>query len=909
MKRKLLGGLVFVLVVVLGAWLIWFRGGGDGKPQDGAGSARSGKVVATGPHAPDAQSEPAPRGRTPRWSLDVDPQGPLQLEGQVLGPDGKGVAGAEVWLSSVPPRTAKTEDDGTFSFDKLVGRSYKLGARQGKLVGELAYKLTEKSDPAVIRIAEGARVKVTVVDDDHHGVAGAEVKTGEQELTAQTDAKGEAMLEPVHPGWITVSASAAGYAPNASFTSVGSAGAQGQLTIVLRKGQTVSGRVVDEGGKPVAKARVFPVSASFGFGEGDGNDPPTTDDKGQFTIPALATGNHILAAIDGVHAPARSEPFAVADKPVTGIEIKMQTGGVVAGVVVDAAGKPAPYATVKVAGAGEQLWWVAARQATSDKAGKFEVGGLVRAKLQARAESDTAASKLVEVDLTAKPAVRDTKLVLDVTGAIAGVVVDDKGAPVPEVSVHAFADILAGGDLEVAALAGMSSAITDGVGAFTIRGVPDGQYRLWAARSSAAREWGRKNTPAKAGDTNVRIVLPADGNLTGKVAIEGAGAPKLAYVQAGYQPATPTGDGAFALRDLQPGNYDITVRGPEFAELIKHDVKVEPGKTTDLGTLTVARGRKVTGTVVDASGRGVAGARVKLGDFLVSSAAGNDDRIDNAQELAGIRATVTDRDGAFTLIGVPKKATQAMADAPSGRSAAIPVPEGADDPPPLTLTLRGFGSVSGKVMQKGKPLAHVAVSDSSKDGGKQLSVAQTDDNGVFHFPKITEGAHVLQAIQAAMMGTSMKTASVTVTVTAGRESQVTIDIPVGAVSLTVQVKALPGNQVDWAQEFLFAGTVAPTDGKALLDAFLAGGSQGMKFWFGEGKPMPEFDELVPGDYSVCGVPLTGGKPDDIQFQQRVAEHKNDLKVYCKPVKLLPAPAKQTFVHELPSMTPLPPPTN
>ena len=906
MKRKLVGGLVAVLVVVLGVWLLWFRGGNEAKPAAGSGSGRDGKVAMPTPQ-PAAPSEPAPGGRTPRWSLDVDPEGPLVLEGQVLGPDGKGVGGADVWLGSVPPRTAKSEDDGTFSFDKLVGRSYRLGARSGKLVGELTYKLTDKGDPVVIRIAEGARVKVTVVDDEKQPIAGAEVKAGEQELSARTDAKGEAVLEPIHPGWIPVQAAAAGYAPNSSFTTVGSAGAQGQLTIVLRKGQSVSGRVIDEAGKPVAKARVFPVSAGWGADETD--DPQITDDKGQFTIPALAAGNHVLSAIDGVHAPARSPQFAVSDRPVTGIEIKMQAGGVVAGTVVDSAGKPVPFATIKVSGGGRQMWAVAARQATSDKAGAFEVRGLARAKLQARAESDTAASKLVAVDLTDKPIQKDTKLVLDVSGTIAGVVVDDKGKPVPEVQVHAFADVLAGGDLEVAALAGMSTATTDGAGAFTIRGLPDGDYRLWAARASAAREWGRQGTPAKAGDQNVRIVLPAPGQLVGKIAIEGGGTPKLAMVQVGYQPPTPTSDGTFALRELAPGKYDMTLRGPEFAELIKHDVTIEAGKTTDLGTITVAHGRKVTGTVVDASGRGVGGARVKLGDFLFASAQGNDDRLESFEDLSGIRSTVTDRDGAFTLIGVPKKATQAMADAPTGRSIAVAIPEGTDDPPPLKLTLRGFGSISGKVTQRGKPLAQVTITESTKDGGKQASFAQSDDNGMFKLAKVPEGTHVLQAMQTQMMGASMKTASVTIQVAAGRDTSVTIDIPVGAVALAVQIKAAPGAKVDWAQTFLFSGTVALANGKALLDAFLAGGSQGMKFWFGEGKPMPEFAELVPGDYSVCAIPLTGGKPDDVQFQQRLREHMEDLKVYCKPVKLAPSPAKQTIVTELPSMTPLPPPTN
>src|SRR5262249_13089325 len=139
-------------------------------------------------------------------------------------------------------------------------------------------------------------------------------------------------------------------------------------------------------------------------------------------------------------------------------------------------------------------------------------------KLQARAESDTAASNVVAVDLSSKTKA-EHKLVLDVDGSISGVVVDDAGKAVPEIEVNAFPDILGGANTESLMLAGLSSTTSDGAGAFTIHGLPDGGYRVWASRSSGNRDWGRQGTPAKAGDKNVRIVLPATGSLVGKVVI------------------------------------------------------------------------------------------------------------------------------------------------------------------------------------------------------------------------------------------------------------------------------------------------------------------------------------------------------------------------------------------------------
>ncbi len=912
MNRKVLGGVVALVVALAAVWLFWLRDRGDADVQRATGSAGSAAVVARPATADKADAVATSRGATPRWSMDVDPEGPLALEGQVVGPDGQGIAGAEVWLTSVPPRSTKSEDDGTFTFDKLVGRTYQLAASRGELLGgPVTYKLTEKSDPVVVRLSEGATIVVTVVDESKQPVDSADVALGDiSKRTSRTDARGVATIKPVRPGWVAVRATAAGYAPNTGYATIGSAGATGQIAITLRKGVTVSGRVIDESGKPIPKARVQPTGGSWAdwtMETADGEAVAagvTTDDNGQFTIPALAAGTHTIIAIDGVHAPGRSS-VSVSERPVTGVEITMKTGGVLAGVVLDTARKPVPYATVRVAGTGQQMWMVAARQATSDKDGAFELRGLSRAKLQARAESDTSASNLVDIDLTAKAAVRDVKIVLEVAGTISGVVVDEQGAPVTEVQVNAFPDVLGGASVEGLALAGMSSATTDGGGAFTLHGLPDGKYRLSASRASSGDwDWGQQGSEAKTGDKGVRITLPAPGSLTGKVALESGAAPKLATVQVGVQPATPATDGVFTIKELAPGTYDVTFRGPEFAETVKHDIKVETGKPTDLGTVTVMRGRRLTGKVVDGAGRAVAGAKIKLGEMLFN-VEGTEDQSDSIESMAGIRSALSDQDGTFSLIGVPKKATSVMADhVDRGRSAAANIAEGSDDPPPLTLTLRGFGSITGKVTQKGEPQGNVTISVSTKGGGAQATFAQTDDAGNFKVAKVPEGTVVLQAMQTKMM--AMKSTTVTVQVTAAKDSKVTIDIPVGQIALTIHIKAIANNQVDSAQVFLFSGMVVLGNAKQLTDAFFQGGAQGMKLWLGGTMPMPEFDELVPGEYSVCTIPITG-KISEPGFQQRLQEHMNSLKVYCRQVKVTPTPVKQSVVQEVPAMTPLPTP--
>src|SRR5438067_1754270 len=81
-------------------------------------------------------------------------------------------------------------------------------------------------------------------------------KPAARERAVKTDDHGKATLAGVRPGWIEVDASAPGFATASTFTSIGTAGGRGTVTLTLRKGVAVSGRVIDESGHPLAKVKV-----------------------------------------------------------------------------------------------------------------------------------------------------------------------------------------------------------------------------------------------------------------------------------------------------------------------------------------------------------------------------------------------------------------------------------------------------------------------------------------------------------------------------------------------------------------------------------------------------------------------------------------------------------------------------
>lgn len=916
MNKKVVAALVALAVAALGIWWFTLRGGSTTKPTTANGSASSGSnqgsaqgSAASADRWANQTEAPDRAPQSARWSFDNDPEGNLQLEGQVLGVEGKGIAGAEVWLSSVPPRSTQSKEDGTFAFDKLVGRTYEISATASELVGSLAYKLTADSDPAVIKLLPGAAIDVVVTDENNKPISNAAVSLSELNARkTSTDKDGKATLRAVPAGWVSVEASAEGFAPNGRYASVAVSKEPTQIAIALKKGVMVSGRVVDEAGKPIKDARITP-RAPRAWGGYSSWQNVVSDDKGQWKVPALSAGTYTFAANDGDHAPAESKPWTIGTRPTENVDIVMKTGGVMRGTVVSLDSKFVPYATVRIAKteAGNQEFFGALRQTVADDKGVFFLKGLPREKLQIRAESDAAASKLVAVDLVAVGQVSDIKVLLDVTGTIAGIVVDELGQPVAEAAVNATVDFMGGGDISAAALSGFSTATTDGGGGFTIRGLPDGKYKVWAQRpGSGGEEWGQNGVQAKTGDKSVRVVLAAPGSITGKIIIEGGKAPKFAMVSEGWSPAVPTRDGTFELKNINPGKHDISLRGSEFAQFIKHDVTVEPGKVTDVGTITVPRGRKIMGKVVDGKGRPVEGARVKLALMLIDS--GSDDASAQAmEEQSGVRSAQTDANGEFLIIGVPTKATRAAAAHPAlGASLAVDVPGGEEDLRDITLTLKGFGSLAGKVMMQNKPLAATGISVSPKGGTAMM--AQTDANGEFVMEKVPEGTLVVTVMRSKMM--EMRTFSSEVKIVAGQRTSSTITVTTGAISAEVQIKALAGAKVDAAQVFMFQGVAAAKNGGDLMKNFFGGSSSGaggnMKFWLGKTIPFPVFDELDAGNYSICSVPITGDMGDST-FMMRIQENVETIKVYCKQVTVAAAPAKQIFVHELPSMDPLPTP--
>lgn len=911
-KHLVIGAIVAVVVAGVIAYLMMCPGGSSSEPAGGA-PGRDGVEARKDLFSDDAV-DPLLEDPDHRWNKD--PDGTLLLEGQVLDEHDEPVAGAQVWVSSTPPRSATTEGDGSFGFDKLLPREYAVTARAGDATGgPVMVRVTPTVQPVVVRLRQGATLTVRVSDEvSGAAVVGAEVEVEEMGRDpVKTGADGAAAFRGLAAGWSSIEVRADGYAPATALATIGSAGSSQEVKVALRKGAALAGKVVDEAGAAVADAWVTLDDAAAPW-SGSAEGVSSAAD-GTFKFAVVAAGSYTVRARDQVHAPGASEIITVDGATARdGVTVTMKTGGILRGKVVTSGQQPAPFATVQVApnvtDASDGIQTSpgdSSRSTTADAQGAFEIKGLPRAKLRLRASNTEAASAITDVDLGADDVVDGLTLVLDVDGIIAGVVVDADGEPVAEAQVSAFPDIFSGDGapaLDDLALAGLSSDTTDGGGAFQLHGLPDGKYRLWASRTQAGfgQIFGNAGTQAATGDTTVRIVLPKPGGVSGELAFADGKAPALATVQVGIAPPTSTTDGAFEILDLPPGKHDLRVRGPDFAELTRRDVVIEAGKTTDLGTITLSRGRRVAGKVVDAEGAAVAGARVTVGQMLFSQGTTASASDAAMEDQLGMRVATSAADGSFSIQGAPAKGGAMMAEhVDRGRSDALELAAGDGDVLDVKLTLHGYGSVHGVVKKAGQPLPDVGVMASSTTSKGHAVVVQTSADGTFVIDKLPAGTHKLQA--SAGSGLSMATASSEITVKQGERTEAVLEFAVGKVTLTVEVKGKDGATIDAAQVFLFNGKVAVTNAKEAVDRFLAGDAAGMTFWFGGSSPSAKFEQLVAGSYTVCALPVNGPMMDPA-FQQRLQEAMDQLKVHCQGKTVTASPEAQTSTLIVPPMAPL-----
>ncbi|MBX3160236.1 MAG: sigma-70 family RNA polymerase sigma factor [Deltaproteobacteria bacterium] len=870
-----------VLVAVLATrWMGWWGGAkSDDTVAQGSGS---GAAPARVPVAATIATSHAPvtsRGIVPVH--DDDPVGTLRLEGQVIDEHDRPVGGARVAIDAYPPRTVETEADGGFTFEGLIPRDYRLEATAGDgYAGPARLRLGAKPEPVTLRLRRGGVVEVAVTSASGGApVAGATVELRSTLVwQGTTDASGTAKLVGVGAVWAPLAVHATGFAPAAIMVSTsGDPERPATYALALATGAPVAGRVVDEQGRPVEGARVVATFASEPFPVVDPRrDGTLTDAKGAWTLPALSAGTWRVTATHGDHAPASSPPLTLdGTNAREGVELVLGEGGTVRGVVRDKGGQPVAGADVRVVVRGF-TFWRARRQALTGADGKFAMTGLPRRAVDVVASHETGgASAIAGADLAAKVEA-DVALTLDVTGAIDGIVADKAGATIGDAQVIAEPQFDGGvADRAAWGIRGVPETVTDQGGAFRFHGLPPGVYHVRAARPGAP-EAALLLSPAavaRPGDAPLKLVVPADGKLAGKLAFADGATPKRFAIAIGSTDPRPfaSADGKFELPAVA-GTHMITVSGPGFVEKRVSDVVVAEGKPTDLGTITVTAGRSLSGRVLDENGVPVAKAKVAAGALLTGG--GKELYIPN--ESIGAKDTETDADGRFSFAGFGSGPLTVVAGIDERRTASARIPSGPDSAT-LDLILQKTTGLDGKVTQSGAPLADTIVIANPIGATSSNFFVQTGPDGTFALDALAPSSYVVSAMLGGGGNRPKDMFMRRVDVVHGTRSRVEIDATLGPITLAVRVR-------EGARPPAMAGVFAVSadiDIKTMED--MMDGSRANEMGYGaltihtRGAPggAVEIAGMRPGLHTVCATIMTLPPPDD----------RSTLPVGCAKIKL------------------------
>lgn len=895
MKRA---GLTLIAVVVMGVagWLV----------------SRSPAPAVSAPPTP-SQSAPlgqAPVIPTPAPAFERDeqePEGTLRLSGEVLDPGQVPVAGAEVTLDTHPQRRVRTGPDGHFVFERLLPRRYVLAARlRDAVAGPLEIRVTPTLEPLVLVLHSAAAIEAWVVDAvGHRPIEGARVEVeSSPEIGAVTDGEGKARLLGVWAGRQVVRATAPGYAPARAAVVQGGTGAVASATLVLRAGAPVSGRARDAAGAPVPGVHVRAIATSA-LGGGTSHDPgavlagaeAVTDAEGRWSLAAVPQGAFRFSAVHPRFAQALS-PTLILDgqTPREGVDFTLQPGAVLRGQVVDRHQAPVPGARVEARSGGNGGLVGLRVAAFTDDSGRFTLNGLPLGRMRVDARGEQASALAQEVDLSSGAG--EVTLVLDAEGTLSGTVVSPDGAPVAGAQVVAVPDdpaLLAG--LAESRVGRYAAEVSDGAGRFTLGGLRDGAYRVRATVERSVQQAGFWLTPgvlARTGETGVQVPLHTPGTVTGRVELEGGGAPDDFSVGLTLQApvAFHKTDGAFTLTDVPAGRQVLSVSASGWAPKNVEDVEIEEGKATDVGTIMLEAGRVLTGTVRDGQGSPVEGAQVLAAPQILG----------DGKSLGGAAAQArTDAQGGFTLRGLGSGALTVVAEHPTlGRSSPLAVPLG-DGEAPLELVLHQEGTLEGTVRRGGQPVGNVPVVAAPPGSSTGRFMVTTQEDGHFHFDTLAEGDYVVTAVLS-----DGPTAQLQQSVRAqvdGEGGQVDLDVQAGPRVVEVQLFEANGAPVQNAQVFLATGAVAASTLGGLETALsLRGEGQTRMSLLMNGQPL-QLKEVLPGAQTLCAVPIRGNLSDPV-VAQRIRDHAGTLGAVCMPVQVSAVGPPQQVALRLP---PLPAP--
>lgn len=606
-----------------------------------------------------------------------------EITGRVVR-NGKGVENA--YLNVFSPgmeASAVTGPDGSFTLSGLAaGPVMVMLRKEDEFIAERR-SLTAPGRDVVIQLPGGGRITGRVVDKATNkpltqflaGISmsrggGGFVTMAPPQLRDFTSDDGTFTLENVPAGALTVVANAPGYASGTLNVTVEEGKTLSDVELQLDAGVRLTGRVTGPNGSPLSDVRVSVEPSTGGAFAMRGVQPAvTTDANGEYTLESLQAGEETIAFAHPKHV-STSKDVTLKGRE-TRLDVQLEAGQRVTGVVVTESGAPVADAFVEITTAGPS------ERARTNASGAFEAEGLKpgRYRFVAR-KSGLGEGVADDVEVGSGAPVRIViRAGATITGRVTGLAPQD----------------YANTTVEARAGRSSASASVDSGGAFRIDGAPSGTVMVLATVASRDFSTRRSSAPqtveVPAGGTqSVDIAFSNDITVRGRVTRNGvplANGSVMFFPRPGSRAqgsaSGPTDEnGTYNISGLQEGEYNVHVIDMQRFSPYSTQHTVRGSETFDIDYRTgTLRGR-----VVDtATSEPVSGASVEL-------------RSKNQVDMFRMSRTATaDSAGTFILESVPA----------------------------------GSYALSGSGEGFGTEMTDVSVGDSGKDG---LEIRLTRNDGV-----------------------------------------------------------------------------------------------------------------------------------------------------------------------------------
>lgn len=853
----------------------------------------------------------AKAGALPR-AISLEPG--LALSGVVRKKDGRPAAKALVRYEAddAESRWVETGVDGSFRLADLPKRRGTVVADGGEDgFAEAGGATPGSTAPLVLSLAPPAILEGRTLDASSLKPVPRvrlEVASGSGRFAARSGPDGRYRLRGVRPGSATVRAEEPRHVPWARRSVPVEKGATRTLDVLLTRGATLSGRVVDEEGRPVTGAGVSLLSSTESAFEAAirirsaSSSRLRTRSDGSFTADRLPPGEsqRLLVRHPEFESGTVGGISLVAGGVRSGVVVTIRRGVVLAGRVRDPDGEPiagaevtaGPSFAVRSSGAGSLARrragaWEEPRTARSGADGSFELRGLEPGSVAVTVKAPGRATESVDpVRLVRGTRPEPIEVVLGPGATISGRVVRRTGGGATGYYVVARSRRSpAGGP-------GSPNANPETDGTFVLEALRAGEtYDLQLFGGAGAIGPGPRKEGILAPAADVDFVVGGTGRIEGS-AVDGRTGQPLGAFEVSFQEDGPgrggvfrvprgvgrfTGgagearpvespDGRFALEEVPAGKWQVVVTAKGYQAGRASGVVVEEATTTEGVEVRVPPGSVLRGVVRDArSRRAIPDARVRV--------EGETGGADPSQGSGGL---VTDLQGLFEAEGLaPGKVTVWVehADYTTRKENAV-LAEGGSS---VEIALSHGSTLGGVVFSETRqpvPGASVALQGGAPGGGDETT---TDAAGRFRFDHLSPARYKLRA---SLTGQSSEPAEAVV-VEGEPASDVTLVLSGGA-TLRGTVSGLPETlrggvtvSANGPREFWATVRTGP-DGRFELSGVPAGQisvrasagdfasgttrSANASVTVAEGQTEAEVEIVFEGDGALSGRVTRGGKP-------------------------------------------------